>query len=328
MTVYRPIIKKAWEITRKYKFLWFFGLFAALLGNGGEIEIIYENFQRLSNQPETMSALKDLYVAGRFEEIISQATQYFSTNTPVAIAYAILVVLLFILILWLIVISQSALINKVYKINKGQESKFDDGMRVGKKFFWPVLSVNIISRAVIYGLFLAICGPLLYLYFQNAETGYVIAYMLISFIIFVPLGIIIAFITKYATAYVVIKEMSVWSSIKKGWVLFVRNWLISIEMAIILLAINVIVGLGFLVLVSLLALPFLLLSFIFGAAAGTIGSYLIIVPAAILFFAVLFIVGAAFSTFQFSSWTQLFLRLNEGKVISKIARLFSSSGGK
>jgi hypothetical protein len=40
MSLYRSILKRAWEISWKFKYLWFFGLFAALLGNGGEFEII------------------------------------------------------------------------------------------------------------------------------------------------------------------------------------------------------------------------------------------------------------------------------------------------
>ena len=38
--LYRPILKKAWQITRKFKSLWFLGLFAAIFSGGGEFEIL------------------------------------------------------------------------------------------------------------------------------------------------------------------------------------------------------------------------------------------------------------------------------------------------
>ncbi len=45
--VYRPIFKKAWEITKQNRFLWIFGLFAALAGNGGIYEILFKGFGRI-----------------------------------------------------------------------------------------------------------------------------------------------------------------------------------------------------------------------------------------------------------------------------------------
>ncbi len=36
IALYRPIFKKTWQIIKKHKPLWFFGIFAAILGTGGE----------------------------------------------------------------------------------------------------------------------------------------------------------------------------------------------------------------------------------------------------------------------------------------------------
>ena len=44
MFLYRNILSQAWKITWRSKYLWFFGLFAALLGNGGELEIVFRGF--------------------------------------------------------------------------------------------------------------------------------------------------------------------------------------------------------------------------------------------------------------------------------------------
>ena len=39
-TLYRPILKEAWQITKNFKSLWFLGLFAAVLGGSGEFELL------------------------------------------------------------------------------------------------------------------------------------------------------------------------------------------------------------------------------------------------------------------------------------------------
>ena len=43
MSFYRNILKQAWKITWRNKYLWWLGIFAALLGNGGEFEILFNN---------------------------------------------------------------------------------------------------------------------------------------------------------------------------------------------------------------------------------------------------------------------------------------------
>jgi len=322
MEFYRPILKKAWQVTKRYKFLWFFGLFAALLGNGGEFEIFYNNFTRLREQPESMSAIRDLYAAGRFEEILHQASQFFSNGSVLSIVYTILIIMLFLLLIWLIVISQSAIIFNVHKVKKGERSNFAESFQTGRRYFKPVFLVNLYSRLVVYVLFLISCAPFLYFYLQNAATGHLFTYMILSFIIFVPIGIIISFIAKYATAFVVIKGLSVNQAIKEGWRLFIRNWLISLEMAVVLFLVNLVAGVAFFIGFVLIALPFLLLALIFYTAASVTGLYIILVPAGIIFFVALIVGGSILSVFQFSAWTIMFMKLAEGKVFSKLIRIF------
>ena len=60
MTLYRDIIKEAWQITWRRRFLWFFGLFAVLLGNGGEYEILFQNFDAISDQQRLIYNLQNI----------------------------------------------------------------------------------------------------------------------------------------------------------------------------------------------------------------------------------------------------------------------------
>ena len=325
MKIYRPILQKAWEITRRYKFLWFFGAFAAILGNGGEVEIVYNNIISFPEVSNNLSFLKELYKAGRLEELFNFFSQYFSTGTPIAIINSILIILIFLLFIWLIVISQSAIINKVYKQQKGELVGFDESFRVGRKFFKPVFLITLISRLIIYGLYAVIGGPLLYFYLKSADAswGIVATYMTVSFLIFVPISFIIAFIAKYAISFVVIKGMKIGKAMKEGWRLFVKNWLISLEMSVVIFLINILVGLAFLVAFVLISLPLLLLSSFFVTAAGSMGGTFISVFVSAIIFVGLVLMGSALAVFQFSSWTMLFLKLTEGKVLSKLARLFA-----
>jgi hypothetical protein len=54
---YRPILKKAWHIAWRFKYLWFFGLFAALLGTGGMYNVNL-SVDEASNQGNWLMGLK------------------------------------------------------------------------------------------------------------------------------------------------------------------------------------------------------------------------------------------------------------------------------
>ena len=41
MFLYRDVLSQAWKNTWQNKYLWFFGLFAALLGGWGDLEIVF-----------------------------------------------------------------------------------------------------------------------------------------------------------------------------------------------------------------------------------------------------------------------------------------------
>jgi len=283
------------------------------------------NLRRLSSQSEGLSIIKDVYATGRMENLFGLVSRYFSVNTTAEIINLILLILLFLLFLWLTIISQSAIINKVNQENKGREIDFKNSFAVGRKFFKPVFLINLFSRLIIYVLFLLICGPIFYLYLKSSSVSqvYVISYLILSFIIFVPIGIIVAFIAKYATAYVVIKEIKLWAAIKEGWSLFVKNWLISLEMAVLLFIINFFTFVAFIIVCVLLSIPFFILAAIFNSVASSVGTSLIGILGYLVFYLLLFLLGAVFAVFQYSSWTLLFIKLNEGTVLSKIVRMIS-----
>ena len=45
---YRDILKRAWNVVRKFPLLWIFGVFVAFLGNGGELQTLFNYIRRLN----------------------------------------------------------------------------------------------------------------------------------------------------------------------------------------------------------------------------------------------------------------------------------------
>jgi len=97
--------------------------------------------------------------------------------------------------------------------------------------------------------------------------------------------------------------------------LFRDNWLVSVEMAVIIFLIDFLASGVVLVILSLFFLPLLLLGLILQL------NWLIILIM-LLAIVVIVVFGSALATFQTASWTVLFLRLKERGVLAKLERLF------
>jgi multisubunit Na+/H+ antiporter MnhC subunit len=319
MPFYRNILKKAWEITWKIRFLWFFGLFAALLGNGGEYEIISRT---VGGNAELFPNLKALINTGIFTSEGLRNAGRTAVRDPlgfsVIIGALIIGLALAAFLVWLVIVSQAALVNSSAKLILNKKTDLRDGLQSGKAKFWPVFFLNLANRIIFSGIFILLLLPIVMRF--NIP---VIAYIF-SFVVFVPVSILISFIIKYSIAYAVVKGQRMLEAVANGWLLFRNNWLISVEMSLLLAVINLILGAAAIMALLVLAVPFVFLAAVFLNLGSILGFWLIVFFGLVFFIALLCLTGAALATFQISAWTGLFLELINKGGVSKIARLLSN----
>ncbi len=325
MTLYRNILSQGWKTTWRNKYLWFFGLFAALLGNGGVLEIIFRGSDSSMSQGIFPSIWRILNT-GIFSLKTFSSMGQLLVKDPISLFFAlfifIAVIALTVFLIWLIIVSQSAIVHNSANIITSKEHDFKGGLEVGMKKFWPVLGYNAIVKLIIYIVFVLISLPILMSIAKSYFTVSSLVFV-ISFIIFIPFSIILSFIAKYAIAYTVIKGNNFISAIQSGWRLFTKNWLVSLEMAFILFFVNFLVGLSLLLLFLILSVPLLFLALVVAKAGMYLGFWVIVVLSFILFLAIISIIGAGLATFQISSWTGLFIELVGKGGTSKLVRIFS-----
>lgn len=325
MPFYRNILRQAWELTWKNKYLWWFGIFAALLGNGGELEILFNDS---SGDPghTLFPAWQGIASTGvfRWQTItnIGNLLKNDTLNMILVLLICLVALAIFLFLVWLVMVSQAALVNNSEAIIKRKKNNFRNGLDAGVLKFWPVFGLNFLVKASIYALLAIVTLPVVY-FGESFSVAYVIA-----LIVMVPVAIILSFITKYAIAYSVLNNAKAGQAVSQGMRLFKENWLISFEMAIILFVINILTGLAIVLAILTLAVPFLFLILIFYYTLALAGFAWLIMGLALAGF--LFIVitgGAALSVFQTASWTSLFLELNKKKGESKLVRIVNSMVG-
>jgi hypothetical protein len=327
MLSYRTILKQAWKISWKNKFLWFFGLFASLISFTVEFKVI----SRALNQESGLRSLNEIMMflgTGVFSRNAWENIKELFTTDPGSLIILTLVLLIIIALTvffaWLSTVSQIGIIKSVDNILKEKKVKLNikNGIKAGNKKFWPVFGLNLIITAVINIIFLLI-SLLLVLVVIKDQTFMTILYGII-FITMIPVTLFLSFIIKYAIAFSVIENKKFCESIKRGWKLFFENWIISIEVAVILFFIN------FIAMIALSVASFIILFIFIGLAASLvfITSYglffwLIVVLGALIIVALTLIVSAILNVFQISSWTDLFVHLRSKGGISKIEKIFA-----
>lgn len=324
MFLYRNILKRALKLTWKFKYLWFFGLFAFLIDNGGELQVMIRGLDLNFNEG-FMGTLRQFAETGVFSvSTLGNIGALFKSDPLtlfISLTVLLIVAALGLFLLWLSVVSQAAVVNNTARDIAGKEHDFQEGLLAGIKNFWPVLGLNAILKVVLYLIFILVSLPLISSAFgPDYKEGNLL--FLVMFIVFVPLAILLSFIFKYSIAFAVIKGEKFVEAIRHGWMLFIDNWLVSLEMAFILFFIDLFYYLLLFWIILIISVPFIFVIGVLTNLALMFNSGVILSFSIITILLVTLITRSIISTFQISSWTGLFVELTGRGAVSKIVRVF------
>lgn len=314
MRIYRDIIKSAWYMLWHYAWLWPFGLLAALAGNGGEYGSIVSAVDRISQQGNLLAGIRAAVMSDKITALSQGISQSLNIAPASIVATLFLLVVAVLLMIWLVIVAQAALIKSASDLDAGQTVGFTSSAIEANKKFWPIFLLNLLARFVTWLLLAIAVLPFLISYLARGGSAEFDSLIIISFLIFVPLALIISFIIKYAVIAVVIDKKDWWQALEHAVNLFFRNWLTSLEMAAILFGVNILISA---VVYSLIANSLLTAPLAIALKGLNLATVLRFIPQLLLLIAV----GAWFSTFQYAAWTILYRRLNQIQIIPKLIRV-------
>jgi len=322
--IYRSVVATAWQTVRKYKYLWLWGLFASLLGNAGEYQFLTSSSKRIgslvlgdissvspvSNMPLTMSS-----VPGLMRAFLVDPFSIF-----ILLLIGLVVIGVTVLFIWLAIVSTIALVYSTAKINNSEKTvTIADGLAVGSFFFAPVLVTFVFGRLIVWFSF-ALIALFALLAIYDALIG--LSIFFVAFIVLLPIIFATSFVVRYTIMFVVLKGLSLLESLHSAIELFKQNWLITVELALVLFGINSLFGLGLVAIVAGLVLPALFGSMILWQFGFIAWSLSLAVLSIAVFVPSLFVLGSILGAFQWAAWTHLFLKIQKGKYLSKTVRIF------
>lgn len=332
MTLYRSIIRQSFIIAWRHKYLWFFGLFATLMASNFEIELINRFTNRQANTIYDWQRWADTGIFNPQSWIQLGEMARVDTWSFISLMVVLLVIIAFVIgLIWLSTVSLGALVSNTNKAlaENGKtltvaERKHDTsvGFKEGRKRFWPIFGVNIIVRAIVYILAVVTIAPVAIS--EDLSVSMSLLYFIV-FIILLAIALLMAFITKFAIAFIVLKGQSMGQSIVSAWKLFKKNWLVSLEMTLILFALTMVVSIALIVAVMLVAIPVVAL-YLLSVLVGSFALFIVSLIVGLLVSLAIVIIGGSFlSVIQITAWVSLFNQLISSKAPeSKLERVFSN----
>ena len=291
---YAKILKRAYQIMIKHKFLWLFGVLVAITSGGINFNL---NF---SSQG----------MNGEFLKITKSIGDFITLNWILILIVSIFLFLIFFVFWILSIFSQSALIGCVNKVERGKKSGIKDGFVIGKKYFWRMLGLNLLIGVIIFLSVIILAGPVILLFYFQLWLRAVLL-LFLALLILLPEIILFSLIIKYAQRYIVIKGKGIFESIKLSLVMIKNNIGPTILIALILIGIGMLVGIVMTIVLIMIGIPFIFLTVIIYTVAGIVGAIFPILLGFLLLFAVAVAIKMLLIVFNYNVWTLVFKQLKK-----------------
>ena len=308
---YFKALRRAFDLVRVHKTLWVFGVLSLLLGQIG-----WNNFIGglvFFSEEQTFSAY---FFNFSWTGMLHGANLFWS------LWLIIIMLALSVLVIVLAVISEGALIAAAVSWYKGAKSiNLRQAWHLGARHFGRLLVLHI-SKKVLLVLLLVLLNFLI-LYFDAFNTTLSTLLLVVILTVGLFLALLIATVGIYAAGYIIEGELPVLEAVKKAFALFLEHVLVSLEVSLILLAIQMFVVLLFIFSTTWFLLPFV----VFSLLGGLTGSKILIIVG--LFISVVFfacfaaLIGGLLNVFSVATWMYLFMKMHHEGVKSRILHLIS-----
>lgn len=318
--LYKEALAHSWRLARSHKELWIFGLFAAVLGQMGVVELL----SKVTFSSKRFAEF-DSFIPGLDIIPTLYALKAAPWNAELGVMFIWLLVILLgfvIFAVFIAVTSQGAIIHAASK-SMGRSKQLPSSSKAwhaGVTHFWRLLSLNVFKKVVLWGLAFLVAVST----FNAIASGgfWDITAFIALFILSMVIGLIVSFLVVYAAGYVVVEEYSFWEAVKASWHLFTSHWLVSIEAGFILLFYNVLLVLVVLAGLFVLMLHSLLLIAV-TVSTGVLSLFSIgLFIEFVVFMLFVFLVASVFTVFSTSTWTYLFMKMHKHGMMSHLVHRF------
>ncbi len=245
---YGEVLRRAWQITWKYKGLWVLGILSSCSGGGGG------GGGGANSQASGFRG----YQSGGQE--FPQFQRFLNSIPPetwiiIAIVAVLLILVIGLALLVLGVIGDGGLIGAFNVADSGGETGLGQAFRMGSTYFWKLLGVRVLFwiLGIAVGFVVAIAVILLVI----GTLGIGLLCLIPLAIVLIPVGLIVGVYVMLTQIALVIENLGVFDAFRRAWevlkanlgtiivmglIVIVGSWLVGLILAVPLIAIVLPVG--------------------------------------------------------------------------------------
>ncbi|MBI2415616.1 MAG: hypothetical protein HYV33_03075 [Candidatus Kerfeldbacteria bacterium] len=294
---YGQIIQQAWEHTKRYKAMWLIGMLVLSSSGGGSGCNIPTGPMDSGNDYSSNWS--------------SSVGQWFEQYWWIVVIAGLVILALAVVAIVLHYIAVGGLFIGAQQARQGHRPKFGDMFLAGLQQAHRTFAVEFLLGLITLGLMI---GGLLSIVLLACS---IIGLVLVPFALLawlagcVAVVLIISVVRLYSLQYLVLQRQGVWASIQHGWQLLRQQLAHSAVIYGLDLLVTVAVGIGLLILMLLVILPFGIVGFIAYAAASWIGLTVSISLGVLLLIGLILIVKGIRNAFSYNLWHLTFTELNK-----------------
>ena len=318
---YWDLIRDAFWITLRNRYLWFFGFFAGLGGTSNF------NFSTGGGGPDN-----DFEQGGASSPFGGQVPfdgPIGGADVALVAVLALLALVLFVVFLALVVVSNGGLADSVAAIDRGQRRTFGSTWRAGASRFWRVLGYYILFFLIGLALLITIALPLgvvvAAVFVGTEATGARVVSVVLAALVAIPLLIVVfvslSIIAQFALREIVIGGQRVIASIGGGWRIFRQNLGRSILVWLIQIALIIVATIALLVAGAAAGLILFLPTILLAVADLTTAAVVTGIIAGLILLPFLIVATAVLGTFNHSYWTLAYLRISRTESLPRSGRV-------
>ncbi|HAZ28206.1 MAG TPA: hypothetical protein DCY48_00290 [Candidatus Magasanikbacteria bacterium] len=319
--LYRDALQHGLGLAWKYKLLWVFGFFSALLGQMG----MFEFFASAGLSDVSVTSQFGLWIGlpGLIGSLLLTGINSLSFDIWVWLLWSFVFVTSFLVIgTFIAVVSYGAMIAVVASSVKKKTASVHMGKawHTGVKHFWRLFFIFLAKKTIFAFLVLLMAVVASYMA-TGMNTADSLLFSVFFFVVMM-LGMVVSFLVIYAACYIVVEEYPLGKAIAAGWRLFVDHWLVSLEIGLLLFFATLLTGLVSFVGLVVFFFPTLLLWFIAVLTGKAVLFTLGMVIGGAFFLLFVFLLWSFFQVFTVSVWTYLFMKMHKEGVRSRVIGFF------
>jgi hypothetical protein len=289
------VLSRAFQIMRRHKVLWIFGILAGCSNAGGGGGNIQSSFRQ--DAPPGV------------QQFFQQFEAIPDWQVTIIVAVIVLVILLLVVLaIFLGTMGQIGLIRGTRQVDEGASTLiFGELFSGSMPYFWRVFGLNLLFGLAAALVVLLITLPLILMTVFTLGLALICILPLVCLLI--PLGWLAALILQQAIIAMVVEDLGIRAGVQRGWEVFRANLGTLILMGLILyLGVGLIGGLIISAPLALIVIP-ALTGVVIGTERALGGGLLTAALCFIAYLPVLIVLNGILQGYMEAAWTLTYLRL-------------------